>query len=175
MPQASSKDALLMELACGLAEALPGGYGPLDLQCFLTASGEVRVIEINARFGGGYPLAHRAGARFTDWLLQEIAGESLPYYGSWTDDLAMLRYDEAVFVPGAEIRSCDRISVPSLTSTTHSISNGITFAADLMLWEGGPPNGSSSEISPTVAGRFLRVAPEAPSSTPPSAIQGTRR
>lgn len=98
------KDRRLMDLGRTVAEALPGAYGPLNIQCFMDESGEIRIIEINARFGGGYPLAHHAGARFTDWLLDEREGRSVPYFDDWTDDLAMLRYDEAVFVPGSRIR-----------------------------------------------------------------------
>ena len=101
------KDRRLMDLARTVAETLPGAYGPLNIQCFMDNLGSIRIIEINARFGGGYPLAHRAGARCTDWLLDELNGKRLSYSDGWTDDLAMLRYDEAVFVSGCNIRTCD--------------------------------------------------------------------
>ncbi len=112
------KDRRLMDLARGIAEALPGSYGALNIQCFMDDSGGIRVIEMNARFGGGYPLAHRAGARFTDWLLDEMQGRVPPQFDGWTDDLAMLRYDEAVFVSGSEIRAWAVGSALSSTSTT---------------------------------------------------------
>jgi carbamoyl-phosphate synthase large subunit len=99
------KDRRLMDLARAVAEALPGAYGPLNIQCFMEESGTIRIIEINARFGGGYPLAHRAGGRFTDWLLDELDGKGLSYCDDWIDDLAMLRYDEAVFVSGNRVRT----------------------------------------------------------------------
>lgn len=98
------KDRRLMELGRSVTEALPGAYGALNMQCFLDESGASRIIEMNARFGGGYPLAHRAGAYFTDWLLDELDGKRVSYFDGWTDDLAMLRYDEAVFVPGSKVR-----------------------------------------------------------------------
>ena len=98
------KDRRLMDLARAVAAALPGAYGPLNIQCFMDDAGIIRITEINARFGGGYPLAHRAGGRFTDWLLDEQEGKRLSYFEDWTDDLAMLRYDEAVFVPGSSVR-----------------------------------------------------------------------
>ncbi|MBM4049614.1 MAG: ATP-grasp domain-containing protein [Planctomycetes bacterium] len=95
----------LMELARGIAEALPGAYGPLNIQCFVSPAGDIRVIEINARFGGGYPLAERAGASFTRWLIEEALGlEPAASFDGWQDDLAMLRYDQAVYLPGARIR-----------------------------------------------------------------------
>lgn len=99
------KDRRLMDLARAVSEALPGAYGPLNIQCFMDGSGTILIIELNARFGGGYPLAHHAGARFTDWLLDELDGKSPCYFDDWTNDLAMLRYDEAVFVPGSRIRT----------------------------------------------------------------------
>jgi len=114
------KNRRLMGLARDVAEALPGAYGPLNIQCFLDEKGTIRIIEVNARFGGGYPLAHRAGARFTDWLLGELDGKHLSYFDDWTDDLAMLRYDEAVFVPGSRIRTWAADSALSSTSTTRS-------------------------------------------------------
>jgi carbamoyl-phosphate synthase large subunit len=98
------KDASLIALARSIAESLPGAWGPLNIQCFRSPAGVIKVIEINARFGGGYPLAHYAGARFTDWLLDEIVGTSPPDLNDWTDDLAMLRYDEAIYLPGAQLR-----------------------------------------------------------------------
>lgn len=94
------KNRALMLLMKRVAEALPGAYGPLNVQCFVTDGGDIKVIEINARFGGGYPLAHRAGAQFTHWILQELNGHKVSYIEDWQDGLAMLRYDEAVFVPG---------------------------------------------------------------------------
>jgi len=99
------KDRRLMDLAQAVAEALPGAYGPLNIQCFMDEFGTIRIIEINARFGGGYPLTHHAGGRFTDWLLDELEGTYLPYFDDWADDLAMLRYDQAIFVSGNTIRT----------------------------------------------------------------------
>jgi carbamoyl-phosphate synthase large subunit len=97
------KDPRLMDLARQVTEALPGARGPLNIQCFLDGDGTIAIIEINARFGGGYPLAHQAGARFTDWLLDEQEGRSVGPCDDWTDDLAMLRYDEAVFTTGKAV------------------------------------------------------------------------
>jgi carbamoyl-phosphate synthase large subunit len=97
------KDPRLMSLVKQIAETLPGAYGPLNVQCFLTPGGDVRVIEMNARFGGGYPLAHQAGAHMTTWLLEEAMGmKPCGPFGGWTNGLLMLRYDEAVFVANEE-------------------------------------------------------------------------
>ena len=84
----------LSRLAHRLVQLLPGCRGPLNFQGFLDASGGVRLTEINARFGGGYPLAHAAGARFPDWLLMERMGQRIPRdFADWRPDTVMLRYD----------------------------------------------------------------------------------
>jgi carbamoyl-phosphate synthase large subunit len=58
----------------------------------------VAILEINARFGGGYPLAHRAGAPFTQWLLEEATDRSSSAHDDWRPGVTMLRYDEAIFI-----------------------------------------------------------------------------
>jgi len=88
---------LLMDLAERLGGALPGAAGPLCFQAMVTPAGQGAVFEINARFGGGYPLAHRAGATFSRWLLEEAAGLASSATNAWQDGLTMLRYDAAVF------------------------------------------------------------------------------
>lgn len=90
----------LEEAARRIAAALPGAWGPLCFQAIVRDSGEYAVFEINARFGGGYPLAHRAGAQFTRWLLEEVAGLPCTAHNDWREGVTMLRYDAAVFVNG---------------------------------------------------------------------------
>jgi carbamoyl-phosphate synthase large subunit len=98
----------MMDLACKVAERLPGARGMLNIQCFLSAEGDIRIIEINARAGGGYPLTHSAGARYTLWLIKELLGTPVvDYFDGWKDDLAMLRYDQAVIRPASELCSFD--------------------------------------------------------------------
>ena len=57
------------------------------------------VTEINARFGGGYPLIDAAGGRFARWLMQEALGLAPDGAPEVQAGLRMLRYDAAVFVP----------------------------------------------------------------------------
>jgi len=86
----------LLELASKIGEALPGAFGALCFQAILTASHPV-VFEINARFGGGYPLAHHAGGRFSKWLLEWAFGLPTSISSEWKDGLTMLRFDQSVF------------------------------------------------------------------------------
>jgi len=77
---------------------LRGARGAYCFQAIVTDRGPV-VFEINARFGGGYPLAHRAGATFAKWLLEEATNAPSTANDSWHDGLLLLRYDSEVFVP----------------------------------------------------------------------------
>lgn len=89
----------LEDFARRFAEALPGPYGVLNVQVFLNEeTGEFRVLELNARVGGGYPLSDVAGANF----FARIASGAEQPIDSWQENLLMLRYDEAVFVPDFE-------------------------------------------------------------------------
>jgi carbamoyl-phosphate synthase large subunit len=87
----------LEEIAWRLGGALAGARGALCLQAMIDAAGEPWVFELNSRFGGGYPLAHRAGATFARWLLEEIAGLPVSAHNDWQEGILMLRYDQAVF------------------------------------------------------------------------------
>lgn len=68
--------------------------------CFqaIVHEGKANVFEINARFGGGYPLAHKSGALFTQWLLEEISGIIPSYNDDWKEHVTMLRYDQSLFM-----------------------------------------------------------------------------
>lgn len=88
----------LHRIAAAIAQALPDARGVLCFQVIDDPDRGPQVIEINARFGGGYPLAHRAGAYFADWLIQERKGEGCQANNDWTEGVMMLRYDDAVFI-----------------------------------------------------------------------------
>ena len=101
-----ARTARIPELAVltrALVESLPGASGPLNVQLFWeSGTRRATVIEVNPRFGGGYPLAHRSGGHFVDWLLAEyLDGETPPRVIDWEDQLLMVRYREAIFVPNA--------------------------------------------------------------------------
>ena len=91
---------VLERLAAEICEALPGAYGALAIQVFAGEGfTDPTVIELNARFGGGFPLSRQAGADFPRWILEEIVGlPSSAHADGWRDGLVMLRYDAAVFV-----------------------------------------------------------------------------
>lgn len=79
---------------------LPGVVGCICIQLFYKESNDdVLGIEINPRFGGGYPLSYYAGANFPEYIIREyLLDETLDYSDSWLDNTLMLRYDSEVIV-----------------------------------------------------------------------------
>ena len=72
-----------------------------------TINDNVQIIELNARLGGGYPMAHQAGANFVRLLIDELCGRPLQT-PEWIEGLAMTRWDDAVFwnVQSQEAQRC---------------------------------------------------------------------
>jgi carbamoyl-phosphate synthase large subunit len=95
----------LEQLARRVGEHLPGARGPLTVQVFWDAERATgAIIEINPRFGGGFPLSWEAGARYPLWMLEELHGlPSTARADAWRDGLVMLRYDAARFATGEEL------------------------------------------------------------------------
>ena len=81
-------------------EKIDGCIGCICMQVFFNRHPfDIVGIEINPRFGGGYPLSYAAGANFPELLIREyFFNEPLFYADDWKDNLFMLRYDDAVYV-----------------------------------------------------------------------------
>ena len=81
-------------------QVLEGAIGCLTVQVFYNPKKQHIIgIEINPRFGGGYPLSYTAGANYPMMLMNEYwDNQSLSYSDAWEDNLLMLRYDEAIYV-----------------------------------------------------------------------------
>lgn len=79
---------------------IAGVAGCLTMQVFFNRQTErIIAIEINPRFGGGYPLSYRAGANYPLWLIKEyFLNEPVGYTEDWENNLLMLRYDDEVLV-----------------------------------------------------------------------------
>jgi len=90
----------LEDAAARINQAVPGLYGAWCFQAIDTGT-RIGIFEINARFGGGYPAAHRAGGHFTRWLLEDALGLSNTPMPAWKAGVRMLRYDAAVFTDGS--------------------------------------------------------------------------
>ncbi|MEZ5341256.1 MAG: ATP-grasp domain-containing protein [Acidimicrobiales bacterium] len=79
----------LIDLSWRLGDAL-GLIGPNDVDLII-ADGAIYIIEVNTRFGGGYPVSHLAGAGFPDALLRMAAGERLEREATFRDGIWMLK------------------------------------------------------------------------------------
>lgn len=57
-------------------------------------------IEINPRFGGGFPLSYASGANYIQWIIEEYINEKEidePFF-NWEENVIMLRYDDDIIV-----------------------------------------------------------------------------
>ena len=96
------KDAEIMAIGAQVVNALRQCRGVITVQCMVTPQRQIRVIEMNARFGGGAPLAIHARADFPKWIMQEHLGKRPRINPTgFRDGVAMLRFDDSVFVSGA--------------------------------------------------------------------------
>ena len=79
---------------------LKGARGCITIQLFVDLHKKLfKTIEINPRFGGGYPLSYSAGANYPKMLIQEyIFKEKIDFTNDWEDNLLMLRFDSKVLV-----------------------------------------------------------------------------
>lgn len=83
---------------------IEGARGCLTAQFFKNKeSNDIYGIEINPRFGGGYPLSYEARANFPKWIIEEyLFNKTIKYFNDWEDNLLMLRYDKEVLVKNSD-------------------------------------------------------------------------
>ena len=95
----TAKNAIVPYLKERLAHT-DGCVGCICMQLFFHPdTRDIVGIEVNPRFGGGYPLTYMSGANYPELLIREyLLGERVAYDEGWTDGKLMLRYDDAVFV-----------------------------------------------------------------------------
>lgn len=97
MPDEAVRPWLLAVL--GVVSKL-GGRGPITLQAFLTQETPT-LIEVNPRFGGGFPLTLAAGGDYPRWIVEMIAnGTVAPRLGEYKKGLFMTRALEETFADG---------------------------------------------------------------------------
>ena len=69
-------------------DCLPGVRGCICIQLFYRETdNDIKGIEINPRFGGGFPLSYYAKANFAEYVIREyLLGESVDYSDAWLDN-----------------------------------------------------------------------------------------
>lgn len=91
----STNDPVLIDFGKKLLGALKL-LGPADVDVILTDQGP-KLLEINPRFGGGYPCSHLAGANFCRKIVAMFKGQDLPSdIGSCPEGVYMLKQDEII-------------------------------------------------------------------------------
>lgn len=85
------------EIAEQVVRALPELRGVMCFQLIDDTRRGPCVFEVNARFGGGYPLADHAGGRFAESLIAERLGCPACASDDWREGVEMIRYDAAVY------------------------------------------------------------------------------
>lgn len=122
--EVATEDGLIdLGLRLGRELGRLGHVGPLDVDVFLV-HGEWYVLEINPRFGGGYPFSHLAGADFPGFIVKMLRGEHPTPQLDKLDDSLMMMKD--YLISGCSQQSFlarildyrDRQSTSSLKSTT---------------------------------------------------------
>lgn len=95
-----TKNNLLVSFTREKLGHIPGARGCLTLQLFVDKrETNIYGIELNPRFGGGYPLSYLAGANYPRWLIEEyLMDRSVDFFHNWQSNLLMLRYDAEVLV-----------------------------------------------------------------------------
>ena len=65
--------------------------GPLDADLFQN-NGKISVLEINLRFGGGYPVSHLSGADFPKKIIKMVHGDEVESdIGNYKNDVVMMK------------------------------------------------------------------------------------
>ena len=78
-----------------------GAIGCLTLQLFSNKLNPLDIIgiEINPRFGGGYPFSLNAGANFPEFIIREyILNEQIEYFDKWKDNCLNIRYENEIII-----------------------------------------------------------------------------
>lgn len=72
--------------------------GPVDVD-ILKRGDEIFILEVNPRFGGGYPHAYHCGVNFPEGIRRNLQGEtSLGYNEGYEAGLLMMKYDQPLIV-----------------------------------------------------------------------------
>jgi len=91
---------MLYTTICSIFSKCRSFTGCITLQAFRkNGTNELTGIEINPRFGGGYPLSYYAGANYPGFLIREyLLNENIEFYDGWKSDMLMLRYDDEIII-----------------------------------------------------------------------------
>ena len=77
-----------------------GMIGPVDIDV-LEQDGKYYILEVNPRFGGGYPLAYECGCNFPRYVLNNIKGKiNNPRILPYENGVVMMKHDRILVIRG---------------------------------------------------------------------------
>jgi carbamoyl-phosphate synthase large subunit len=110
----SVNDKKLLDLGMKIAQAFPM-FGPADVDVRTGNNGLV-LLEINPRFGGGYPCSHLCGADFPAKLIAVCKGQKLaPDIGNYPAGVYMFKQDEIISPTADELKNIADAHGPKAT------------------------------------------------------------
>lgn len=75
-----------------------GLIGPLDMDV-IEKNGRYFIIDVNSRFGGGYPLAYECGENYPHYIINNVMGIiNEPRIGRYSPGVKMMKHDDVVIV-----------------------------------------------------------------------------
>ncbi|MDI6743403.1 MAG: ATP-grasp domain-containing protein [Smithella sp.] len=75
-----------------------GLIGPLDMDV-IEKNGRYFIIDVNSRFGGGYPLAYECGENYPLYIINNLLGMvNEPRIGRYVAGVKMMKHDDVVIV-----------------------------------------------------------------------------
>ncbi len=79
---------------------IKGAKGCLTIQFFIgKETEEIIGIEINPRFGGGFPLSYASGANYPEYIILEyMMNEPITFNDNWIENRVMLRFDSELIL-----------------------------------------------------------------------------
>jgi carbamoyl-phosphate synthase large subunit len=100
----SINDKNLIDLGEKIARAFPL-FGPVDVDVKVGSNGPM-LLEVNPRFGGGYPCSHLCGADFPKKLIAVCKGQKLsPDIGNYPANVYMFKQDEIISPAADELKA----------------------------------------------------------------------
>jgi carbamoyl-phosphate synthase large subunit len=96
--KAVTEKGLIFNILFQIMAKLEGARGCITLQVFMSKDSEnIFGIEINPRFGGGFPLSYHAGANYPKYIIEEyFLCNNLDVSNNWKDETYMIRYDQEI-------------------------------------------------------------------------------
>lgn len=99
------RDSAIIDFALSLGKRL-GATGPTDIDVFRQGSSNI-VLEVNTRFGGGYPVSHLAGADFPKLLVDLVRFRKTEPNYDFSPGVVMMKRLEVIGGDGTDFFATD--------------------------------------------------------------------